>query len=104
MGEPVIKLDEGGKASIISYNIPEPNSYSGRFFIDLQLNQGYFRPDISGNISTILATEAAPITASDAVTLKNRVVTGMKTGFADRRLFPNLRFLLNDLRFVENQD
>ena len=34
--EPLIKLEPGGTAPILSYNVPEPTSYSGRNFIDLQ--------------------------------------------------------------------
>ena len=33
--EPMIKLEPGGKAPILSYNVPEPTSYSGRNFIEL---------------------------------------------------------------------
>lgn len=44
--EPMIKLEPGGVAPILSYNVSEPTSYSGRNFIDLQIDQNYFREDI----------------------------------------------------------
>lgn len=33
--EPMIKLQPGGEAPILSYNVPEGTTYSGRNFIDL---------------------------------------------------------------------
>ncbi|HEX7174353.1 MAG TPA: hypothetical protein VF240_03605 [Pyrinomonadaceae bacterium] len=43
--EPMIKLEPGGVAPVLSYNVPEPTSYSGRNFIDLQLGDSYFKND-----------------------------------------------------------
>lgn len=40
--EPMIKLDPGGKAPILSYNVPEPTSYSGRFILELQFEDSDF--------------------------------------------------------------
>ena len=42
--EPIIKLEEGGQASVISYNVPEPTSYTGRNFIELALEKSDFLP------------------------------------------------------------
>ncbi len=47
--EPMIKLEPGGKAPILSYNIPEPTSYSGRNFIGLQFPEDYFKPGLREN-------------------------------------------------------
>ena len=44
--EPLIKLDPSGTAPILSYNVPEPTSYAGRNFIDLQFDRGWFRQDV----------------------------------------------------------
>jgi hypothetical protein len=40
--EPMIKLDPGGTAPILSYNVPEPTSYTGRHVIELELPQEWF--------------------------------------------------------------
>lgn len=40
--EPMIKLDSSAQAPILSYNIPESTSYSGRNFIELDLPADYF--------------------------------------------------------------
>src|SRR6187200_2956278 len=40
--EPMIKLEPNGTAPILSYNVPEPTSYAGRSFIDLQLPASTF--------------------------------------------------------------
>ncbi|MET0395367.1 MAG: Ig-like domain-containing protein [Longimicrobiaceae bacterium] len=42
----IIQLAPGGVAPVLSYNVPEPTSYSGRNFIDLALPDNYFRDDI----------------------------------------------------------
>ncbi|WKX69578.1 hypothetical protein [Streptomyces sp. XD-27] len=38
MAEPISKFDPAGKATILSYNVPEPTSYSGRNIIALDLD------------------------------------------------------------------
>ena len=37
MGEPIVKLDPGGKAPIVSYNVPDKTAYDGRNIIELKL-------------------------------------------------------------------
>ncbi|GEM_PF-1620218 len=39
---PLIALEEGGTAPIISYNVPEPTRYAGRNFIELNFSSAYF--------------------------------------------------------------
>ncbi len=55
--EPMIKLQPGGSAPIISYNVPEPTAYSGRNFIDLAFPDSYFVPS-SASTSTFSAKAA----------------------------------------------
>lgn len=43
MAEPMIKLEAGGTAPVLSYNVPEPTSYSGRNFIALDFDRDWFR-------------------------------------------------------------
>jgi hypothetical protein len=43
MAEPMIKLEAGGTAPVLSYNVPEPTSYSGRNFIALDFDRSWFR-------------------------------------------------------------
>lgn len=45
--EPIVKLDDKGAASVISYNVPEPTSYTGRNFIELSLGNDFFLPKAS---------------------------------------------------------
>ena len=40
--EPMVRLQPGGVAPIISYNVPEPTTFSGRNFIDLQFPASHF--------------------------------------------------------------
>lgn len=41
--EPIVKLEPGGKASVLSYNVPEPVSYSGANIIALDVPEDWFR-------------------------------------------------------------
>jgi len=42
--EPMIKLEENGTAPVLSYNVPEPTSYTGRHVIELELAPEWFTP------------------------------------------------------------
>ncbi|MFC4775267.1 Ig-like domain-containing protein [Paenibacillus sp. GCM10023252] len=58
--EPMIKLQPGGVAPVLSYNVPEPTAYSGRNFIDLQLPDHYFiNESASGRSSSLQAVSAS---------------------------------------------
>ena len=56
MAEPMIKLEAGGTAPVLSYNVPEPTSYSGRNFIALDFDKEWFR----GGFAPSGADGAAP--------------------------------------------
>jgi hypothetical protein len=45
--EPMIKLEPGGQAPVLSYKVPDPTSYSGRNFIELQIPEGHFQPAVA---------------------------------------------------------
>src|SRR5262245_34319965 len=55
--EPKVALERAQTAPILSYNVPEPTSYSGRNFIDLQLGESYFKPN---PVTATLPTVGAP--------------------------------------------
>ncbi|SDC05007.1 hypothetical protein GA0111570_11610 [Raineyella antarctica] len=42
MPEPLASLDPAGKATVLSYNVPEPISYSGRNFVEMPLRPEAF--------------------------------------------------------------
>jgi Bacterial Ig domain len=64
--DPMVKLEPGGVAPIISYNVPEPTVYSGRNFIDLQFPASYF----------VVGTNPAGFTAAVAPKLLNSDLEG----------------------------
>ncbi len=64
--EPMIKLEPSGVAPVISYNVPEPTSYSGRNFIDLQLGASYFKPTPPPGSSSLTASAASSGSGPDA--------------------------------------
>jgi hypothetical protein len=41
--EPLIKLDQTGKASILNYSLPQSTSYSGTAFLSLDIPDSYFK-------------------------------------------------------------
>lgn len=42
MEEPMIKLQQNGQATILNYNVPEPTTYMGRNYIELDFPKNYF--------------------------------------------------------------
>jgi hypothetical protein len=96
--EPMIKLEPGGQAPILSYNVPEPTSYSGRNFIELEFPENYFKQKHRGK-PTVPRT---PMKGMDISTIKTAVATGMKSGFMDPKIFPNIMISTGALRFVES--
>src|SRR5690625_4436061 len=41
--EPIAAFDPSGKAAVISYNVPEPSTFSGRHYIELNLAKEVFK-------------------------------------------------------------
>jgi hypothetical protein len=41
--DPLIKLEEGGKGQILSYDLPEPTSYTGKAIIELGFDRSWFK-------------------------------------------------------------
>lgn len=82
MGEPIIKMDSDDKASIISYNVPEPISYSGRNIIELEFDESIFTD----------AAKAIPenrLTELSYEDLESAVDAATETGVVDDTVFPN---------------
>src|SRR4051812_15674108 len=63
--KPIIELDTAGSATVVSYDLPEATSYSGRHYIELALNSTDFREEV-------------PATAQQP--LKPRPTTGVGSG------------------------
>lgn len=98
--EPLIKLEPGGKAPILSYNVPESTIYTGSNLIELRFSEpddklfkpaAFEKPKVKGT----------PVKDLDIGTIKTAVLTAMKTGFSDQRLFPNVRLNKGILRYTD---
>jgi hypothetical protein len=101
MTDPIIKLEENGQAAIINYNVPEPTSYNGRFFLNIVLPQDSFKPDIGGEAVTVPFIPPPPVgpsVISDESSLRATVIKGLTSGFSDD-LFAHLKQLNGVLRF-----
>jgi|WetSurMetagenome_2_1015567.scaffolds.fasta_scaffold00017_60 hypothetical protein len=87
--EPMIKLEPDGKASVLSYNVPDPTSYSGRNFIELTFDEDdevVFKPVAFKKPQTRTSVTNLEINA-----IKSAVSAGMKSGFSNKQLFPNIK-------------
>jgi hypothetical protein len=82
------KLQPGGQAAIINYNVPEPTSYSGRNIIELQFPSSYFIQDTSNSTvnSQTFSTRSRSGTKIKETTRAD-VIKAMKEGFSDKRFF-----------------
>ncbi|MGW7386562.1 hypothetical protein [Streptomyces sp. NPDC054794] len=84
MAEPISKFDPNGKASVLSYNVPEPTSYSGRNIIALDLDDptNWFLPDAFKAPERTPAQGLSQATGADIAKL-------LRTG--DLKTFPGIK-------------
>lgn len=99
--EPMIKLEPGGKAPVLSYDVPDPTSFSGPNFIEIDVPEDWFKPALR---QPPPEERRAPIRAlvDTGETLVSTVAQAMKNGFSDRRLFPNVALASEVLRMKES--
>lgn len=84
MSEPIVKLEPGGQATIISYNVPEPTAYSGKNIIELEFDQAIFSD----------AAKSIPESRLKAVTeeeITKALDNAINSGVVDTKVFPNIR-------------
>lgn len=85
----MIRLEPGGRAPILRYSIPDKVSYSGRNFIELEFADSYFTAKAKRRPPP---EKRANVSGLDAGTLKASVNLGLQNSFADKKLFPNVKF------------
>ncbi len=105
MSEPIVKLDPGGKAPIVSYNVPDRTAYDGRHVIELKLPplnpddpdapHDYFAAPKQPN-----AAARAPIADKSLQEIEEKVREALQTGVYDRTYFPNIATATNALRVL----
>ncbi|NRA42829.1 MAG: hypothetical protein HRU21_11075 [Pseudomonadales bacterium] len=83
MSEPIIKMDAEGKASVISYNVPEPTSYSGRNIIELEFDDDIFN-------QAAKQIPAGRKTPPSAEALNTALDNAREFGVIDTRVLPNI--------------
>jgi hypothetical protein len=102
MGEPIANLDPGGKASIVSYNVPDKTAYDGRNTIEFKLPP--LNPDDPEApheyFNTAASTPPTRQTLIDIADIEARVRAALQTGVYDRRIFPNIVTPTNTLRVL----
>ncbi len=82
MSEPIIKLDTEGKASVISYNVPEPTSYAGSNIIELEFDEAIF----TDAAKAIPENRKNPPNESE---LEHALDNAMEHGVVDSKVLPN---------------
>jgi hypothetical protein len=105
--KPLIGLKPGdsGRAPTISYNVPEPTSYNGRFFIELNLgisDEVIFNKHIRDEIKNRNHQQQGlqNNTVLDVETVKN----AMKNGFSDQSIFPYIGQYAGMIRLQNNSN
>ena len=103
--EPLIQLEPGGKAAVLRYDIPEPTSYPGRNFIELDLLTDKEKPEdvfLPKAFEKPGPTTRPPFRGLDRASTVPAVVAAMKSGFSDPTIFPNVRLTGTVLRLKES--
>jgi hypothetical protein len=100
--EPLIRLEPGGQAPILTYNLPEPAIYFGTNFIELDYDDDFFTDDAKKVPPPEIRPPLRDIVSIDRSTLVSAIKTNMKTSFADPKLFPNIRVSSGTLRLTDS--
>jgi len=82
MSEPIVKLDTEGKASVISYNVPEPTSYAGSNIIELEFDEVIF----TDAARAIPENRKNPPNESE---LEHALDNAIEYGVVDSKVLPN---------------
>lgn len=82
---PMIQLEPGGTAPIVRYDIPEPTSYEGKNFIELDFDDAIF----VDAASTFPDRVGASLREVPADTVRSEVLTFLRTGASRRAELPS---------------
>jgi len=99
--KPLIRLQPGGKATVLNYNVPDSTSYPGRNYIELQFGDDYFPEEPQRQGFTALAGFSPRSMALSE--LRNTVQAAMEAGFSNQNVFPDLRLGPGILRLVSDK-
>lgn len=88
MPSALVALENNGQASVISYNVPDPTSYSGRLTVGLNVAPGYFKAPSTAVFQSLFDIES--------------VTKSMKNGFDDPAMFAGMGIAVNDLAYADN--
>jgi hypothetical protein len=100
--EPLVRLgSDSGKAPVISYNVPEPTSYSGRNFIELKFeNDKKTRQMFKAEVLRAIDRSQRVQTFRQGITLE-QVEAAMKNGFYSKQIFPHVGPYAGLIRLVQ---
>lgn len=80
MADPLIKLEVGGVAPVLRYDIPEPTSYEGKNFIALTFEEDVFLP-VAQDMPSVVAFKALQALPRDD--LRSDIARYVRTGITD---------------------
>jgi hypothetical protein len=91
----MIKLEAGGTAPVLRYNIPEPTSYPGRNVIELDIDESLFKPELRR------PPGGARFEVADPASTRTAVLASMRSGFADKRVFSDVGGAAASVRLLD---
>jgi hypothetical protein len=106
--EPMIKLDPNPKGvPVLSYNVPEPTSYTGQNFLELDFIpkdkkvEDYFKPECFKSKADAENKEISVLMAQDTSTINEKVRSVFKNNIANS-IFSNATMATGVVKIVED--
>jgi len=84
---PLIRLEEGGTAPVLRYDLPEPTSYEGKTFIELAFDDDVFLPVASEMPTAAAASELRQLPRDE---LRAELAEYVRTGVSARSGLPRV--------------
>lgn len=94
-GTPLITLEQGAPAPVVRYDIPEPTTYEGKNFIELNFDEEVFAAAAVSTHRSAAVTRPAvepralPLSASTQDQVRVEVLRALRTGASRHAELPN---------------
>ena len=106
--EPMIKLDPNPTGvPVLSYNVPEPTSYTGQNFLELdfilegETAKDYFKPDCFKSKNEAENKEISALKTQDNSIINEKVISAFKSNIGNT-VFANAKMPTGILKFTED--
>jgi hypothetical protein len=106
--EPMMKLESNPQGvPVLSYNVPEPTSYTGQNFLELDFipkgkkANDYFKPDCFKSKADKVYKELSDLRTQDSTVINERILSTFKNNFANSG-FANARMTTGVLKITKD--